>query len=97
MKKTEAMIASAIAGLFALPAGAMAGDKPIVHCFERERCYGVVMAGNNDCATASSACAGTAKQDRQKDAWVYLPKGTCAKLGGTAKPPSVAKSGSETK
>jgi uncharacterized membrane protein len=86
MKKTEAMIASAIAGLLSLPAIVTAADKPIVHCFERERCYGVVKAGQNDCATAASSCAGTSKQDYQKDAWVYLPKGTCGKLGGSIKP-----------
>jgi uncharacterized membrane protein len=37
-----------------------------------------------DCSTASSACAGTAKQDFQKDAWIYVPKGTCLKLAGGA-------------
>lgn len=90
MKKTDAGIAGAIAGLLALTAGgaAFAAD---VHCAERQRCYGVVKAGQNDCATATSACAGTAKHDYQKDAWVYLPKGTCDKLGGTLKPPPIAK------
>lgn len=85
MKKSDATLAGAIAGLIALTAGAsaVAGD---VQCFERERCYGVVLAGHNDCATAHSACSGTAKRDFQKDSWVYLPKGTCTRLGGTLKP-----------
>ena len=48
----------------------------------KEKCYGIVKAGKNDCATANSSCAGTAKADRQTDAWVYLPKGTCAKVVG---------------
>ncbi|HKQ30179.1 MAG TPA: DUF2282 domain-containing protein, partial [Burkholderiales bacterium] len=53
------------------------------------RCYGVSKAGKNDCATATSACAGTAKQDHQKDAWVYVPKGTCDKIAGSSiKPPA---------
>jgi len=47
-----------------------------------EKCYGVVKAGKNDCQTSSSACAGTAKQDGQADAWIYLPKGTCEKIVG---------------
>lgn len=87
MKKTDATLAGAIAGLLTLAAGgsALAGT---VQCFENERCYGVVKAGMNDCATANSACAGTAKRDFQKDAWVYLPKGKCEKLGGTLKPGS---------
>jgi uncharacterized membrane protein len=94
MKKSESMIAGTIAGLLALPAGAIAAEKPTVHCFERERCYGVVKAGQNDCATAASSCAGTARLDYQKDAWVYLPKGMCVRLGGTVQPPNAAKSGS---
>jgi len=58
-------------------------------CKEQERCYGVSRAGQNDCATSTSACSGTTKQDFQKDAWVYVPKGTCLKLaGGQLKPGS---------
>jgi uncharacterized membrane protein len=29
-----------------------------------------------------SACAGTAKQDRDAHAWVLVPKGTCSKIAG---------------
>jgi uncharacterized membrane protein len=83
MKISDATIAGAIAGIIALTAGSASAAN--IQCAERERCYGVVKAGQNDCATANSACAGTAKQDFQKDAWVYLPKGTCEKLGGTLK------------
>lgn len=85
MKKSEATLAGIVAGLIALTAGGSANSANI-QCSARERCYGVVKAGANDCATATSACAGTSKQDFQKDAWVYLPKGTCEKLGGTLKP-----------
>ncbi len=49
---------------------------------DKEKCYGVVKAGQNDCQTATSSCAGTAKRDGQKDAWIYVPAGTCAKLVG---------------
>ncbi len=85
MKKSETAIAGVIAGLIALTASGSASSAN-VQCSARERCYGIVKAGANDCATANSACSGTAKQDYQKDAWVYLPKGTCEKLGGTLKP-----------
>ncbi|MCA2442257.1 MULTISPECIES: BufA1 family periplasmic bufferin-type metallophore, partial [Vibrio] len=36
----------------------------------------------NDCATKNSSCAGTSKQDHQKDAFVVVPKGLCDKLAG---------------
>jgi uncharacterized membrane protein len=92
MKRHDATIAGAIAGLLALTVGSTASGAT-VECFEKQRCYGVVKAGQNDCSTANSACAGTAKRDFQKDSWVYLPKGTCGKLGGTLKPgkPGTAK------
>jgi len=41
-------------------------------------------AGHNDCQTMSNSCAGTAKADNQKDSWVYLPIGVCAKLSNTS-------------
>lgn len=47
-----------------------------------EKCYGVAKAGKNDCQTATSSCAGTSKKDRQGDAWLTVPKGTCEKLVG---------------
>ena len=87
MKDTTAMTCAAVASLFALTAltatsAAYAEDKP-------EKCYGVVKAGKNDCQTSSGSCAGTAKQDAQPDAWLYLPKGTCEKIvGGNTKPQS---------
>jgi uncharacterized membrane protein len=57
--------------------------------FDRERCYGVVRAGRNDCGTAKHACAGRAMRDAQSDEWLMLPAGTCEKIiGGTGKPPS---------
>ena len=49
-----------------------------------EKCYGVVKAGKNDCATATSSCAGTVKKDGQKDAWINVPKGTCEKIVGAS-------------
>lgn len=51
---------------------------------QMEKCYGIVKAGKNDCQTNSNACAGTAKKDGQKDAWLYLPKGSCEKIVGGA-------------
>jgi len=45
----------------------------------KERCYGVSLAGKNDCAAgAGTTCAGTSKADYQGNAWRYVPAGTCA-------------------
>jgi len=49
---------------------------------ERERCYGVVRAGANDCANAVHSCAKQAPTDSDKREWVAVPKGTCLRLAG---------------
>lgn len=46
----------------------------------KERCYGIAMAGKNDCAAgAGTSCAGSSKTDHQSNAWKYVPAGTCTK------------------
>ncbi|UCH53243.1 MAG: DUF2282 domain-containing protein [Pseudomonadota bacterium] len=82
-------LSSIIGGVLALAGQAQGAD--LVQCAAQERCYGVTKAGKNDCSTSTSACVGTAKQDFQKDAWIYVPKGTCLRLAGgslSATPPT---------
>ncbi len=82
MKSTSTLIASAVLAALSMTAGAaMAQDA------KKEKCYGIVKAGKNDCQTATSSCAGTSKKDLQADAWVYLPAGTCAKIAGGSPQP----------
>lgn len=48
---------------------------------EREKCYGVAKAGQNDCAAgAGTSCAGSSKVDYQGNAWKYVPKGSCESM-----------------
>ena len=54
----------------------------------KEKCYGVSMAGKNDCAAGpGTTCAGTSKVDYQGNAFPLVPKGTCVamKLPGDRK------------
>ena len=47
----------------------------------QEKCYGVSLAGKNDCAAGpGTTCAGTSKVDYQGNAWKHVAKGTCAKI-----------------
>jgi len=90
MKKTQLLIASAVAAALALPCagGAQAGPAPKPQ-FDAEKCYGVAKAGKNDCQTTNSSCAGTSRRDGQKDAWIYVPAGACERLvGGSSQPHS---------
>ena len=46
-----------------------------------EKCFGVAMAGKNDCAAGpGTTCAGTSTMDYQANAWKYVPAGTCTTI-----------------
>lgn len=46
-----------------------------------EKCYGVSLAGKNDCAAGpGTSCAGTSKVDYQANAWKNVPAGTCSTI-----------------
>ncbi len=76
--KSTALIASAMATVIALAASVAAKAEDA----KNEKCFGVAKAGQNDCATASNSCAGTSTRDAQKDAFLYVPAGICAKIAG---------------
>lgn len=47
----------------------------------KEKCYGVSLAGQNDCAAGpGTSCAGTSKVDYQGNAWKLVPKGSCVSI-----------------
>ena len=68
--------------LAALASGAaLAQDKKMSGESALEKCYGVALAGKNDCAAGpGTTCAGTSKVDYQGNAWKHVPKGTCATM-----------------
>lgn len=46
-----------------------------------EKCYGVALAGKNDCkAGPGTSCAGTSKADYQGNAYKMVKAGTCTKI-----------------
>jgi uncharacterized membrane protein len=50
----------------------------------KEKCYGVAMKGKNDCAAGpGTSCAGSSTTDYQGNAWKYVAKGSCEKMGGS--------------
>ena len=70
--------------LAALSSGAaMAQSKPMDGKADAkmEKCYGVAMAGKNDCAAGpGTTCAGTSKVDYQGNAWKHVPAGSCTTM-----------------
>jgi uncharacterized membrane protein len=80
---TTRNLAITVATLAALTAGvAQAQTKPMADNMAKvEKCYGVSMAGKNDCAAGpGTTCAGTAKMDYQGNAWKNVPAGTCTTI-----------------
>lgn len=72
----------AAASLAAVPATAASPDKTKAEA--KEKCYGVALAGKNDCAAGpGTSCAGTSTVDYQGNAWKYVAKDTCEDIGGS--------------
>ena len=86
-KTTRTVSAAALAlalgsalSIAALPTAAVAAG-------DMEKCFGVAMKGQNDCAAgAGTTCAGTAKTDHQANAWKLVPKGSCEKTTSSTSP-----------
>lgn len=83
MKKTTTLTSVAAASIlatagFGINAAMAVPDAPTAW----EKCAGISKAGKNDCGAMDGKhqCAGQAKADNLKSDWVYLPKGTCAKI-----------------
>ncbi len=74
---THAAIAASLA--LALATGtAQAADSAAK---KTEKCYGVALAGKNDCAAgAGTSCAGTSKVDYQGNSWKLVPAGSCTTI-----------------
>jgi uncharacterized membrane protein len=65
-------IAGALAAAFAAVSTAASADDA------KEKCFGVALAGQNDCAAgAGTTCAGTSKVDYQGNEFKLVPAGSC--------------------
>ncbi|MFN7103322.1 MAG: DUF2282 domain-containing protein [Pseudorhizobium sp.] len=67
-----AIAASVTSALASIASPAFAQDAT------KEKCYGVALKGQNDCAAGpGTTCAGTSTVDYQQNAWKLVPTGTC--------------------
>ena len=65
-------LAAALAAQIATPAAAEGAT---------EKCFGVALAGANDCAAGpGTTCAGTSKVDYQGNGFKLVPAGTCVTM-----------------
>ena len=76
MNESKRKALLAIAG--AMTAAIAAVQATAVQAAEMEKCYGISLKGQNDCAAGEgTSCAGTSTVDYQGNAWTLVPKGTC--------------------
>ena len=73
MSKTLKSVAVAVA-----VAAALISHASTATAAEQEKCFGVSLAGENDCAAGpGTTCAGTSTVDYQGNAWTLVDAGTC--------------------
>jgi uncharacterized membrane protein len=81
--------AGALAAAFAVSATVASAEDAM------EKCFGVSVAGQNDCAAGEgTTCAGTSKVDYQGNAWSLVPAGTCLTMDLPAANDGMARMGS---
>lgn len=85
--------ATVIAGAFAAALGSLAANAAdaamekkmmeadaAIKAGTLEKCYGVTLKGQNDCARAGASCAGNSTADYQADAYKLVAAGTCTTM-----------------
>ena len=76
-------------------AAALAGHATTANAQAKEKCYGVSLAGENDCAAGpGTTCAGTSTVDYQGNAWTLVDAGTCESITITDAADGVERMGS---
>jgi len=81
-KKISNRNTALIAGSFALALSQVAAVQTASAAGAKEKCYGISLAGQNDCAAGpGTTCAGTSTVDYQGNAWTLVPAGDCVKFG----------------
>ncbi|WP_373028253.1 DUF2282 domain-containing protein [Sulfitobacter sp.] len=62
-------------------AAALAAHSTPADAAAKEKCYGVALAGANDCAAGpGTTCAGSSVTDFQGNSWTLVDAGTCESM-----------------
>jgi uncharacterized membrane protein len=80
MQSKDKVVKSAITAILTLTAMTVASPDALAEQLT-EKCYGIVKMGMNDCKTATD-CAAASKEDKQSDAFIFLPIDLCEKIKG---------------
>ena len=88
MSKATSLSIAIVSGAVAAAIASMASASPLTAAqvkaatdAKKEKCYGVAMKGQNDCAAGpGTTCQGSSKVDFQGNAWKFVDGGTCEKM-----------------
>lgn len=77
----SSLLAGGVAAAFGVAAATTTGTAAAQDEENMEKCYGVALAGENDCkAGPGTTCAGSSTIDYQSNAWTLVPEGTCTDI-----------------
>jgi uncharacterized membrane protein len=72
---------SGVLGTIAAAAPLTKGEEQAAVAAHKEKCYGVALKGQNDCAAGpGTTCQGTSTVDFQSNSWKFVQGGTCASI-----------------
>ncbi|WP_322014634.1 DUF2282 domain-containing protein [Paraburkholderia sp. J12] len=81
---SSALLAGAVASLLASVAHAApltSAEANAAVAAHKEKCYGVALKGQNDCAAGpGTTCQGTSAVDFQGNSWKFVQGGTCTSI-----------------
>ena len=79
---SSSILAGAVAAaLVSAAAATPLADGQGAKAASKEKCYGVALKGQNDCAAGpGTTCQGTSTVDYQGNSWKYVPAGTCTSI-----------------
>jgi uncharacterized membrane protein len=88
MSTRSTVSAAILAGAVATALASMAAAAPLTDAEAKaatdagkEKCYGVALKGQNDCAAGpGTTCQGTSTVDFQRNAWKFVRGGTCESI-----------------
>ena len=88
MSTRSTVSAAILAGAVATALASMAAAAPLTDAevkaatdAGKEKCYGVALKGQNDCAAGpGTTCQGTSTVDFQGNAWKFVQGGTCESI-----------------
>ena len=86
-----------VAIIGAVAAAVTAHSATSAEAASKEKCFGISLAGENDCAAGpGTTCAGTSTVDYQGNAWTLVDAGTCTEIDLPAMADGTPREGSLT-